>query len=385
MKWCSDSLEFMQANQHLIQELPLQVYYSALVFSPRESLVHQCYQPLLGKFLPAVFRGPTTRTRKALVLRGHNDHVEFAAYSSSGDLLVSITKNHETIVWDTRTGGRISQFEVNFGTKLNLYATGGRRDYCGLSFLAGDEVIASIWNDTLYRLSRKTGHLIHPGEELNPQGATFRYFAWSPDHRRFAGGTDDGHIYCFWPETKIRKGTPLKAHDESINSLSFSPDGQFLASGSWDGTIRLCEMTSDLPNGLTTLWNHGTPPHHGHLCSMKSSLFAFLDRDSLYIYNHATNVIDFALKLGDRSVTAGGSPIIVGSPNGERIAVLTHFCKRTPEIAEDPSQIHLFHLLGQNGRDVAVVQTSKTGHTGTTQCNPGSITTRLSIILRTLF
>ncbi len=46
----------------------------------------------------------------------------------------------------------------------------------------------------------------------------------------------------------------IKAHTDSVNSVSFSPDGKLLASGSFDKTIKLWEM----PSGklLRTLKGH---------------------------------------------------------------------------------------------------------------------------------
>lgn len=70
--------------------------------------------------------------------------------------------------------------------------------------------------------------------------------SFSPDGQLIASGGVDHTLKLWTPEGKLLK--TLKGHRENITSVSFSPDGQMLASSSQDQTIKLWRL-----DGETTL------------------------------------------------------------------------------------------------------------------------------------
>ena len=59
-------------------------------------------------------------------------------------------------------------------------------------------------------------------------------------------------------------GQPFRGHEKGVSSVTFSPDGQRIASGGWDGTVRLWRLDGD-PVGL---------PFQGHIGVISSVAFS---------------------------------------------------------------------------------------------------------------
>ena len=73
---------------------------------------------------------------------------------------------------------------------------------------------------------------------------------YSPDGTRLAVVSSIG-IWLYDVAT-FRELALLTGHTEIVWSLAFSPDGQTLASGSWDGTVLLWDLTtSKVERGVT--------------------------------------------------------------------------------------------------------------------------------------
>ena len=213
---------------------------------------------------------PALRTAKAgTEYTGHRIPVNAAAWSPDGRYIASAAENVQ--VWDAKTGKRISLYAGHTG-QVNTVAWSPDGKYLAS---AGTDNTVRIWKpfqtqDTLFTYSKHTDQInsiswsldgkyiasagdakdmtvyvwdAHNGKTIYSYGgheSAVRAVAWSPTLAgRIASAGEDNAVHI-WDITASLSFPYIYSHDNNwVVTLSWSPDGKYLVSGSFDGNIRV--------------------------------------------------------------------------------------------------------------------------------------------------
>ena len=95
-----------------------------------------------------------------------------------------------------------------------------------------------------------------PARSSPPSKATPTYVssvAFAPDGKTLATGSWDRTVKL-WDVTTGKELATLKGHTDAVSSVAFAPDGKTLATGSVDQTVKLWDVTTG--KELATLKGH---------------------------------------------------------------------------------------------------------------------------------
>ena len=227
VEFLKDTEKFIRSHGSIMERAPLQIYGSALVFSPILSEVRKQHWKKRLSFIKSATGVKTRWGTHQQTLEGHSRSVMAVAFSPDGKTLAS---GSDTIrLWDTATGTHQQTLE------------GHSRSVMVVAFSPDGKTLASGSDDNTIRLwDAATG--THQ-QTLEGHSHYVRVVAFSPDGKTLASGSWDNTIRLWDTATGTHQQT-LEGHSDYIMVVAFSPDGKTLASGSDDNTIRLWDTAT---------------------------------------------------------------------------------------------------------------------------------------------
>ncbi|KAJ5710327.1 WD40 repeat-like protein [Penicillium malachiteum] len=255
-------------------------------------------------------------------LEGHSDSVRSVAFSPDGHLLASGSDDWFVHLWDLATG--TLQQTVDGHMSIGFIGSGASDavaftpDGKTLAFCSANETIR-LWDLTASEITQN-----HNSDGFEPP---VQIMTFSPDGLFLASGSYDSPVVRIWNVKESPIAWTFNEHSAAINSLAFSPDNRVLVSCSADNSARLWDLT-------TRTLLHTIDSHSGSVSSVAFSpngqLLASCSEDNtVCLWDFATYALQQTLiacpELADGILDPiDGYKSVTFSPDGKLLASGTH-------------------------------------------------------------
>lgn len=273
------SLDTTGTESALLNALQASTHVRHFMFGHEDSVGNVTYTPD-GKVIISggldqniIFWDAETGKMIGVPLKSHHGKVFSMDLNPDGTLLATENEDDTIFIWDVATGNPI-------GSPIPM------SNLSGVAFSSKGDLLAGYSDDTV--LLMDTGYFSQFGREINVEAYIIdvafspddRYLAisnstglitmwdlstmeiaqeifpphnypiiaFSPDGRILASGGESNFDIVLWDVTTGQQiGNTLRGHTNKINKITFSPNGNYIASASRDNTIIVWDRETGMP------------------------------------------------------------------------------------------------------------------------------------------
>lgn len=164
------------------------------------------------------------------VMDGCQETIVAAVYSKDGRYIASISHDNVAMVWDAITGKLLWKFEYERG----VYAP-----HHSIAFSPNGMYVAVPYKGGIFLFDTKTGERMRVF--LSNTNSKISAVAFSHNGRYLISGSED-KLVRLWDMKSGREIVNLKGHKKGVSDVAFSPNGQLAASASNDNTVKIWDI-----------------------------------------------------------------------------------------------------------------------------------------------
>jgi WD40 repeat protein len=268
-------------HKGVIESYPLQMYASALLFSPIGSVIRKLFwheQPNGITVKPAMSDGWSACLQ---TLEGHSRSVTSVAFSHDSSKLASASFDKTVKVWDASSGACLQTLK-------------GHSDYViSVAFSHDSSKLASASRDSTVKVwDASSGACL---QTLEGHSSFVSSVAFSHDSSNLASASWDSTVKM-WDVSSGACLQTLKGHSSRISSAAFSHDSSKLASASWDSTVKMWDVSSGAC--LQTLEGHSSYVRSVAFSHDSSKLASASDDKTVKVWDASSGACLQTLNIG---------------------------------------------------------------------------------------
>lgn len=251
-----DAKRFILYHRSIIETAPLQVYASALVFSPQKSLVKRLFWSQGPNWIESYPEVGDIWSPLVQTLEGHDDEVQGVIFSPNGQLLASSSYDKTIRIWDAETGALQHTLKVYVKRPLNVKRS------LNMVFSPDGQQLAASEYKTIRLWDVETGVL---QQNLEGHDGDICAVAFSPTGQWLISVSDD-RVFRRWHAEAGAFQQILEGEGDSFSAVIFSPNGQWIVCASidairlWDAETGVLQRTlkghRDFVSSITLSPNH---------------------------------------------------------------------------------------------------------------------------------
>ena len=179
--------------------------------------------------------------RQVLIYRGHSNAVNAVAWSPDGKRIASASEDKSVQVWDTSNGGLVFTYRGHTKKVLAVAWSPDSRHIAS----GGEDKSVQVWSPIKDKSSFFGTLRLTPRGQFSYKGHAGRVngLSWSPNGQRIASVSNDKSMQV-WDASTGKQFIIHRNTSAGLNTITWSPDSRYLAAGGNDKMVQVWDAVT---------------------------------------------------------------------------------------------------------------------------------------------